>query len=910
MKYPPPSRSRLLCLLLLLAGSAHAQTPAAPSKPGSTEDEVQTLSPFIVTTTKDNGYLATNSTSGTRLNAAVKDLPMSLEVITSKFIEDIGATDLRKALTYSAGIVTESQADFAPSIDNITDDPQGITGSKEQTGVKIRGFMTTETLRNGFRRTTNSDTINIDRVEVVRGPSGLLYGVGNVGGIVNYLTKRPLSKPTYSLNAAAGSWNYFRSSLDFTGPLGDSKYKAGYRLTAANESSDDWTEFKGYKRKFISPVFQFSPAKSTTVVLDMEYGQNDYSGIAFQSIRSTVKGLGDTASRRLSGFLPTPGKDFKTFRWGGPDAYRTDQSHNYNLEVTQRVGDNLTLLLGGQATNTEFFTQNVRAQINVYGSTLPAYVNPSLVRVLSFYPVGLNPRLNRNSVLAYTWSTENDNVDTNQVRAEANYHLKLGSTDHNFLLGHTDQSRSSDELNWGIPNNRLDLFNFKAPDDTTYFRYSPSTQKPLQKMNDSTVDNWDAGTYLVWQGKFFKERLQSVAGLRYDRSDSRTTFRDLTTGQFSSSVGSVTGKPTTKTSPQVGLSYRITDAISVYGLYSTGLIPNYDKTDGNGAGFQPSTAISREVGVKVDLLEGKLSGSISGYRIQRKDTPYYIWWAPNNTRHLYNPNLPTSYEINGSVYQESDPAGLAVIQAASAAQNNPNGTGPSYDVSYGYGAGNNPSLDQGAYCAVDDDSKGVDFQLIATPMKDWQIVATYAHVKRKLTNGPAFVKYFKNDPYALWMISSVSPVDMYGGGGVSNFSDPTDTSTYNRSFARGLSADDTPSDSYSIWSQYAFTKDSGPAFLQGLAIGLGGRYEGARDYLGGGLTGDGIITRPTSGNIDRFSESSGKLVVESLLSYSMKIRKQDWKFSLNVFNLLDNQKRYGDIYQAPRSMRFSVGVTF
>lgn len=50
--------------------------------------------------------------------------------------------------------------------------------------------------------------------------------------------------------------------------------------------------------------------------------------------------------------------------------------------------------------------------------------------------------------------------------------------------------------------------------------------------------------------------------------------------------------------------------------------------------------------------------------------------------------------------------------------------------------------------------------------------------------------------------------------------------------------------------------------------------------------------------------------MESLLSYSMKIRKQDWKFSLNVFNLLDNQKRYGDIYQAPRSMRFSVGVTF
>lgn len=910
---PSHATLRIVCLFSLTALCAGAQTTSGQNPAATGEDEkdsVLMLSPFVVDSSMDKGYRATNSVSGSRLNTPIKDLPMSLEVITSDFMKDIGATDLRHALTYSAGIVTESQSDFAPDLNSVTDDPQGITGSKEQTGVKIRGFMTTETLRNGFRRASASDVVNIDRVEVVRGPSALLYGVGNIGGIVNYLTKRPEAKPSYSFTGTVGSWDFYRSAIDLTGPL-DPKLGLAYRLTGAYETTHDWTEFKGYTRKFISPVLQFRPFKNTSILLDVEAGQTHYDGIAFQSIRSTIKGLNNPSARRLSGFLPTPGKDPKTFRWGGPDAYRDERNRNYSLEITQRVGDNLTFLIGGQVTNTDFFTRNVRAQINVYGSTVPAYVDPTLIRQLTFYPVGLNPRRNVKSVLAYAWSTENDSVDTRQARAEANYHLKLGPTDHSFLLGRTERSRTSDTLLMGLPYNRLDLFSYKAPDDLSYFRFNPAVQSPLQHTDDNTVNSWDSGSYFVWQGKFFKDRVQTVGGVRYDRSDARTTLRDLNTGAVSSVVGSVTGKAVTKTSPQVGLNIAITDALSVYGLYSTGLIPNYDRTDGNGAPFRPAEATSREVGVKVDLLNGKISGTISAFRIQRENTPYYVYWAPNNTRHLFDPAKPVSYEINGTVYSEDDPAGLAMIKTASAAQYNPTGTGPSYDVSYGYGAGNNPSLDQGAYCPVDDDSKGVDAQLILTPIDDLQVVLTYAHVKRKITEGPAFVKYAHNDPYALWMIQQESAVDVYGGGPAANYGDPNDTSTYNRTFAKGMAADDTPSDTVSAWTHFTFNRRNfGLPFLKGLSLGVGGKYEAARNYLGSALTSDGTILKPTSGNVGRFDESDPKLIVDGLVAYDTKIGKYDWNFSLNVFNLLDNQKRYGDIYQAPRSMRFAVGVKF
>ncbi len=95
----------------LVASAQQAATSSTPTK--EEEEKVVHLSPFVVTTTKDKGYLATNSISGTRLNSAIKDLPMPIEVITEKFLRDTGSTDLRQSLRYSSGILLQSQNDQA-----------------------------------------------------------------------------------------------------------------------------------------------------------------------------------------------------------------------------------------------------------------------------------------------------------------------------------------------------------------------------------------------------------------------------------------------------------------------------------------------------------------------------------------------------------------------------------------------------------------------------------------------------------------------------------------------------------------------------------------------------------------------------------------------------------------------------
>ncbi len=894
----------LLGALAAVATQGSAQTTAATQSP---DDEIVRLSPFTVDTTQDKGYRATNSISGTRLNTPIKDVPIPIEIITSEFIRDTGAVDLREALQYSAGVILQSQGDFGRDVSDLDDGAEGVTGTKEQTSIKLRGFATTESLRRGFRRASYSDSVAIDRVEVVRGPSALLYGIGNFGGIVNYLPKTPQTKPRYVVQAAVGSWDYYRTEVDLTGPLTGSA-NAAYRLVAAADRTDDWTEFKGRESYFVMPSFAFDPFEKTHVLVDVELGRAERTGTSFQSLRAT-DGAFTSAGRKESSFLPTPGKDPRTFRWSGPDTYLNEDNFNASAEVTQHLAGNLTFLLGAQLTRVEFDRRDVRARLD-RSSASPV----ALRRVVTFQPQGLFPRLNVNAALGYTWTNSDEVVDTSQLRAEFTYNLKVGGTEHNLLAGYSMLGRTRTNVAFTTRNSPAQLYNWQAPDDLSYFRHDPANQVPLIKALDQDLKRWDQGLYFVYQGKFFRDRLQVLGGLRYDRADAATITRNLATGNVDTVMRGQTGKPTTEWSPQIGASFALTQEISIFALRSTGLVPNDDKVDGANNPFVPTKAVSKEAGFKVDLFNGKLSGTASLYQIDRKDTPQYFWYAPAPGRTtLFDPTRPVAYVpyFNNVPLFDSVPADRAVLQQLFDGQYAPTSTAPmNY---YLYNGGTNANFPaNGAYCPIDDQSKGFDVQIIVAPADGWQVVLGYAHVERKLTLGPKLVKAPVYSPFAAYYANARTPVGQYGFGPASNWSDPTDSSTYNRSFGIGQSFDDTPSDTYTLWNNYRFQKN----VLKGFNIGTGLRYEGPRDYSAGGITVDGGLNFPytnaagTSSNADRYKESDPRYTVDLLLGYSREIGGCTWDFRLNVFNLLDEQGRYGDIYTTPRSLRFTAGVTF
>ncbi|HKB88915.1 MAG TPA: TonB-dependent receptor plug domain-containing protein, partial [Opitutaceae bacterium] len=144
----------------LLAGAETTPTSSASAPATGTSDEPTRLSPFTITTNQDKGYAATNAVSGSRVNTAIKDLPIPVQVITSEFISDVGATNLRDSLGYVAGIQLQSQNDLENSGATFggvygpggVNNPEGVTANINQVQLKIRGFVTNNTLRDGFLR--------------------------------------------------------------------------------------------------------------------------------------------------------------------------------------------------------------------------------------------------------------------------------------------------------------------------------------------------------------------------------------------------------------------------------------------------------------------------------------------------------------------------------------------------------------------------------------------------------------------------------------------------------------------------------------------------------------------------------------------------------------------------------------
>src|SRR3954469_12727572 len=125
--------NQALIAAVLLNSAVNAQTVATSPSVEPQKDEVVVLNPFQVTTEKDRGYRATNSISGTRLNTAIKDLPMPIEVITEEFLRDTGSTDLRQSLRYSSGILLQTQNDYGAAAGSFSTTPGKINNPEGQT---------------------------------------------------------------------------------------------------------------------------------------------------------------------------------------------------------------------------------------------------------------------------------------------------------------------------------------------------------------------------------------------------------------------------------------------------------------------------------------------------------------------------------------------------------------------------------------------------------------------------------------------------------------------------------------------------------------------------------------------------------------------------------------------------------
>jgi len=257
-----PSRwHALFAAAALVPASLLAQVAPATSTPSGSrspaganaQDETIQLSTFTVTAEDDQGYYSPQALSGTRTKTELLNLPMNLNVLTEQFIKDIAASDLMDIVTFTGGLIS------APAT-------SGDTNGGDTTGFTIRGFGTHVPYRNGFRRLRVVDAMNISRVEVIKGPSSVLYGTAFAGGSVNYITKRPQHNRRFSEVALRfGSYDMFRTEADFNVPI--IPKKLAVRLIGGVENSDSWAARMHTDLTVLNPVatYWFRPDSYVTV---------------------------------------------------------------------------------------------------------------------------------------------------------------------------------------------------------------------------------------------------------------------------------------------------------------------------------------------------------------------------------------------------------------------------------------------------------------------------------------------------------------------------------------------------------------------------------------------------------------------------------------------------------------------
>lgn len=220
--------------------------------------------PYDPTNTTDpynKSYTASSTSTATKTDTPVMSTPFSVKTVTQQVLKDQQAVRIEKVMQNVSGVVRTSS--IGSGVDSFN----------------IRGFNNTSVYRNGvlFPSTFNSsgiglkrDLANIQSIDVLKGPASILFGRTQPGGIVNITTKQPLATSYYSLGQQFGSFDFYRTTLDATGPL----TKDGdllYRFNLGYENSDSFEDFVYNDRVLVAPVLKWNISPQTQVTFELEY---------------------------------------------------------------------------------------------------------------------------------------------------------------------------------------------------------------------------------------------------------------------------------------------------------------------------------------------------------------------------------------------------------------------------------------------------------------------------------------------------------------------------------------------------------------------------------------------------------------------------------------------------------------
>lgn len=486
-----------------------------------------TVTPAAETATGPvQGYRAQRSATANKTDTPLNETPQSISVVTREQIEDQGAVSLADALRYTAGVFSNTYG-----FDNRGDWARirGVDFTQYQDGLRMLF---------GSYNNIRPDPFTLERVEILKGPSSVLYGQGGFGGLVNMVSKRPLAEQQRQIELSMGSHGRRQAAIDLTGPL-----NAGgtllYRLIALGRDSGTQVDRVPDDRSLLAPSITWKPSAATSATLYANV-QKDVTGssVGFFPWQGTLlpAPFGQIPTNT---FISEPGFDDYTAR---QTALGWELSHAFNDTLTLR--HNLRKSGSDVSYKSVYSRFGPAPTLNPDGRT----INRTIIN-----------QQNESDVLA---------ADT-QLQAR----WKSGAFEHTTLAGWDlqDVTTGGARASTNAP-----AINVYAP---VYGNYTPLAAVPIaptvQKQN---------GLYLQHQFKW-DGRWIGVLGVRRDHAESNT-------------AGAAASRLDTRaTSTRVGVAYAHPAGVTPYASFSESFLPIVG-VDFFGRPFKPQTAGQMELGVK------------------------------------------------------------------------------------------------------------------------------------------------------------------------------------------------------------------------------------------------------------------------------------------------------------------------
>lgn len=588
------------CGLMLLSSIAFAQTPAAAP---ATSETIK-LNPFEVNDSSISGYGASETMTGSRVAMQIIDLPYSVNVITNEFTKDFGMFELS---------------------DNVTQ-VGNFTGLDIGGNFMLRGFNSSNQLRDGFFRLGRYGSSNIDRMEIIKGSNAAIYGRTSAGGMINMISKQPKSTASEEISFNYGDYGTQRVTLETGGPILENTLgKTKYVFTASYFQKDFDQALARNRNQEYYLALKHTFGDGSSIFLSGEFfNQVRHSPNSAIPMITDQKGTASTADDVVLGYAYNLGK----YNNAGPNS----ELNRGNTGFTAIYEKKLSSVFSARVSTNTYAAR--RWDFNFNQAWAAIAINTPVAANSYTSARGAVPTRGRiyedgggfqGDILAHYWTGDRKIEHRTLFTIDINDYYRYDPTRQ--WSGATDPTIVA----WNaVRTVKLDT-NFVPIGDIAYFpkgvHDTPGEVPTRNSRRRTTV----VGASLREQAALMDGRLLAYAGARYDSILYR--HRDFLTPAASFvgttgvpfipgyQVGQLIRRTLSQAKPNLGLNYKVTPTFRTFVNYAQSWFVNQgdNPIDVADPTYKTETAAGYDYGFKGSVLNDRLSYTLCGFYATRQN---------------------------------------------------------------------------------------------------------------------------------------------------------------------------------------------------------------------------------------------------------------------------------------------------